>query len=463
MAQPDGPYEVVVEPPYYDDQWACIWARFDRNEFWHAESKDDALERLQAKAEEPEGRTYPVTPLPADSIEINAHPDYEDAITPTEIAGGGLATFGVSGGGPFGTGDSHWRFSHRGYDKVVVPLVNSDGPEVVQLSVASECNSTPDSWPWDRRVWIRDSVDSGFDLWVHRAADYDWASWEGVDASTIVRVLDGDWPSTFGDIETVVRYRTIAGSEDEPTHLEWGGLEAAAVEYLKSHEGTPFDDGFAFAPAAGDRVNGWVYEPDSHSHRESWVGPKGETDVTVHHHQDFSWFTVRDRRLGGAGSRITPDSYPSKRQAEFTPEEARAAATEWMRTHDPDLWSHDAYREELTAAPDGWELLKRPAVSQSRPTEVYVALVQPAKGDVSRVLRVAGTVGKEDADIELEYRHPSESDHIQYETLYSEENPVELPDKPTIVRVYKAACEFARTFRQGHLGGEVPDSLTTLA
>jgi len=70
-------YRVVIQPPYHDDQWACLWARFCENTFWHAPSKDAALDRLRERYDEPrEVATIDADPTP-ESISIEAHPAFE--------------------------------------------------------------------------------------------------------------------------------------------------------------------------------------------------------------------------------------------------------------------------------------------------------------------------------------------------------------------------------------------------
>lgn len=55
---PSENYRVIVHPPYFDDQWACLWAIFDENVFWHAPSKEAALDRLQQQFQETEAVVY---------------------------------------------------------------------------------------------------------------------------------------------------------------------------------------------------------------------------------------------------------------------------------------------------------------------------------------------------------------------------------------------------------------------
>jgi len=370
-------FQIDIRPPYLDDAWALCHTSLN-GEWFHVGSHGEAVETLQDRLTEfAETGSSP----DEEQIAIDCHPDYSSALTTSELLGSGLSQFGITSGGQFDS--SHWYEHQTEYEEWVLELAAQDAEENrsilhVALSEPDRESSGSNPWEWTRVVWIQPQASgSGYNVVLHDASNYAWAIQDNWQTSGVVRILQGDWPMTHTEEvpapTAVPRYQLNVRRADEyapPSHLEWPGIDSAeTVTLLSDPDGTPFDSDFEYCRNVPSAVNGWEYAPTRLTGHERWEQSDGHAYVKIlHHHTDFSWVEVGDDRLGGVRGRFPGDSLPGKVQAEYSDAEARSVAIDWMKTHDPELWSHPGHHECLHQPPEGWTLAKGPRVVQGSVT-----------------------------------------------------------------------------------------------
>ncbi|WP_147439925.1 hypothetical protein [Haloarcula sp. Atlit-7R] len=423
----DDALEVSIRPPCRDDQWALLGALFidEDYKYRHVSSKEDAISILTEAIENPSMPAYWSDEPSRDTIEFDTHPDYSNSITHDDLSPSTatLTDFGVkSDRFP----DGNWREAQPEYEQVKEFIDSSASDEVW---VVTDDKTGTGEWPWNKAVWVSvaeeepptDGADTLFSVWAHWSKAHFWYRLE-VPETVLIQLLQGFWNVDYGeDLRQYQQFRDAArrsssGDSDAHSLYEWcpGTIESA------HRDGTPFSEDWSYIPKFPDEINGWEYVPGSVYRGDVWSGPEGDREVQLKHNcSDFSFGSVRDRRFFGTGASVTPSQWPSKIQSEWTIEESREAAVQWMENHDPELWSHPAWRiwRQIDTNPPGNYTVKRSPHVGNNGKKIAYRLRQDIGSGYTRSLSVEGSLNDSEWVTEIGYYKPKNGGPIHREQI----------------------------------------------
>lgn len=415
-------WTISIRPPFTDDAWGLVKVQNIDGSYWPAESRQDAVARIQRRLEPPRDTIVKQeTPVGEATVVIDAHPDYEGIVTPGQLVGTqtGLGTFGTTTD-PFA--NTPWCEHQSEFELVDTLRARPDAVLHITAGEPPDTETNPDGWPWTRSLWAR-TADEGIDLMAFRANRYDWRRFTARDATFLLRFLQHEWPTAKSN----TRFNQFLLDEERDADdldgvYTWTPEETRFVTPAR----TPFEDGFDYCPETRSRINGWTYAPFEGwtSGCEQWVdGPDApETRVILkHHHSEFSFLEVKDDRLGGGV--FIPECFPRKSQADYTPAALRDEAVKWMARNPPKQVEHPTFTPELDSTFPGWTRITDPRVGRRNDT-ITVAHAQPAPYGTVRVLYIEGEAGSTDFHIQLQYRYQTEYAPV---LVYVDEAPIELP------------------------------------
>lgn len=374
-----SPWTISIRPPFRDDCWAILRARFIDAQYWEADSKQEAIDRLKAGIENPRAVPGDNPPVSRKTVRIDAHEDFANSITLETLFEDqvGLGSFGQT------TTVEPWHEKQPEREHLE-PLYDS---EVVLHATDGEGPADhPSGWEWDYAVWAAHDTENVFDVVLHRPARYEWTTM-AVETSELLRILQGHW-HTQGSAHLKQFYFEKSTEDADDPYLAW---EPGGIDIVPRAE-TPFDQAWDYCPGVPMELNGWKYDPHASLAREVWrseIDP--ERRVELHHtYDEYSFLKVYDSRVSGADAAMIPDGFDSKVQSETPAAELREKAVGWMRQHSPAGVTYPAYDRRLLETPSGWELDKSPGVRYGNEFYIRYRKETAPEQDADTLIEIAG-------------------------------------------------------------------------
>ncbi|MFD1570100.1 MULTISPECIES: hypothetical protein [Haloferacaceae] len=384
-------WPISIRPPFADDCWAIVRARFLDAQYWEADSKQAAIDQLKAGIDDPRNVPGENPPVTRQTVAIDAHEDFANSITLDTLFENqvGLASFGEA------TTEEPWFKAQPEWTQLE-PLYDAD--RVLHATSGDGPAEHPSGWEWDYAIWARHAGDKEFDIVLHRPERYEWTT-KTAETSELIRILQGRW-HTQGSAHLKQFYFEKSHEDTDDPYLAW---EPAAVEYHPESE-SPFDPSWDFCPGAPMAINGWEYDPHARLSREVWRSTTTpERRVELHHNpSDYSFLKVFDSRVSGADAAMVPDGFDGKVQSTTSASDLRDKAVRWMRQHSPGGVAHPAFDAQLLETPAGWVLDRSPGVRygtefhvryrketpSDEETNVFIEIAGPSKSTDFRVTRI---------------------------------------------------------------------------
>lgn len=428
-------WTISVRPPFVDDAWAIIRARFVDAQYWHAETKQDAIARLKEHIKNPRNVPGNNPPVIAENIRLDNHEDFENQLTIDQLFSNQL------GFGAFGNASEYTWFQHQDELEILEPIIGTS--QILHVTSGDGPDDHPSDWNWGRSLWIKHLSDNEFDIYLHRPERYTWVK-KQVETSEAIRILQGRWheqsTTDTGSHHLKQFYYERSITDDQCSgYLKW---VPGQHEYKEAEE-TPFGENWDFCPGFPSLVNGWTYDPFARLGREVWRNTEvpSKPRVELHHHyDDFSFLKVYDGRVSGADSAMIPDGFKSKRQATADPGDLRERAIAWMKQNSPGRITYPSYDKKLRDAPEGWDIDGKPGVRSGN--EFYVRYIQPVTEDARRAIVIEGRSGSTDFNVKLRYE--LESEHGRNVKVSEDPNPIDLPTNCSIDIAYLRAKKLGK-------------------
>ena len=425
-----SPWTISIRPPFRDDCWAILRARFVDAQYWEADSKQDAIDRLKAGIDEPRNVPGDTPPVTRQTVAIDAHEDFANSITLDTLFEDqvGLGSFGQA------TAEKPWHESQPERElieplygsKVVLHATDGEGP-----------TDHPSGWNWDYAIWAAHDTENVFDVVLHRPERYEWTT-TTMETSELLRVLQGRW-HTQGSAHLKQFYFEQSTEDADDPYLAW---EPGGIDIVPRAE-TPFDEAWDFCPGVPMELNGWEYDPHASLSREVWRSEiEPERRVELHHtYDEYSFLKVYDSRVSGADAAMIPDGFDSKIQSDTSAAELREKAVGWMRQHSPNGVTHPAYDDRLMETPDGWEVAKAPGVRHG--TEFYVRYRRATthNQDREQMVEISGPVKSNKYTVTLI--------ETQTESGTQKKRPIRVPESSSPIVAHSRFCRFAESIKSG--------------
>ncbi|TKX45572.1 hypothetical protein EXE41_11160 [Halorubrum sp. SD690R] len=371
-------WTISIRPPFADDCWAILRARFVDAQYWEADSKQDAIDRLKAGIGEPRDVPGENPPVTRQTVAIDAHEDFANSITLDTLFEDqvGLGSFGQA------TTEKPWHESQPEREHIE-PLYDSEA--VLHATDGNGPTGHPSGWSWDYAIWAAHDTENVFDVVLHRPERYEWTT-TTMETSELLRILQGRW-HTQGSAHLKQFYFEQSTEDADDPYLAW---EPGGIDIVPRTE-TPFDGGWDFCPGVPMKLNGWKYDPHASLSREVWrseIGP--ERRVELHHtYGEYSFLKVYDSRVSGADAAMIPDGFDTKVQSTTSASDLRDKAVRWMRQHSPGGVAHPAFDDRLMETPNGWGLDQSPGVRYG--SEFHIRYRNAAtEQDADTLIEVAG-------------------------------------------------------------------------
>lgn len=422
-------WTISIRPPFADDCWAILRARFVDAQYWEADSKQDAINRLKAGIDEPRDVPGENPPVTRQTVAIDAHEDFANSITLDTLFEDqvGLGSFGQA------TTEKPWHESQPEREHIE-PLYDS---EVVLHATDGEGPANhPSGWNWDYAIWAAHDTENVFDVVLHRPERYEWTT-TTMETSELLRILQGRW-HTQGSVHLKQFYFEQSTEDTDDSYLAW---EPGGIDIVPRTE-TPFDEAWDFCPDVPMELNGWEYDPHASLSREVWRSEiEPERRVELHHtYDEYSFLKVYDSRVSGADAAMIPDGFDSKIQSDTSAAELREKAVGWMRQHSPNGVTHPAYDDRLMETPAGWELDTSPGVRYG--TEFYVRYRRTTthNQDREQMVEISGPVKSNKYTVTLI--------ETQTESGTQKKRSIRVPENSSPIVAHSRFCRFAETLKE---------------
>jgi hypothetical protein len=392
-------WTITLYPPFRDDRWAYIEAKFVDGHYFSASSREQAIETLRTKIDSPD-QLYGNEPPAEENITVTSHPDFETTLSAEDLHGQ-KTQLGLE---KFGTETEPWYKSQEEYHGYLEPLLEKENT-VLTVKSGDGVQSHPSEWDWNYSVWIHktESDPARFDCILHRTDSYDWTWRENLHQNELTQILIGEFHNSKQ--RQLNRVKVERCREKDISYAFW---EPNFHAYEEPTD-TPFSDSWDFCPGVPSEINGWIYDPSASLAREVWrdsdhAGVEDDQGrrVEINHNYapEYSFGRVFDARVGGAKSAMHPGQIESKFQSEMSPAEARAAAVDFMEQTPPEQVQHPGFDERFYETPPDWSLSYGPTVGSRS------SLVVAWRADVDAYaveVEMTGTIGGTDFELEARY------------------------------------------------------------